>query len=125
MELKIGAVTALSSGEVFCIDMEADEGFETVSPDDADIWLQLDIGPKDADWAETFSIRVATPNNVSTSTKELKNLRIHSYSFQTMKSYLVTAVAACERETWEECLYALRSRFLWEWDTPNRKKSKK
>ncbi|TCR83668.1 hypothetical protein EV561_109200, partial [Rhizobium sp. BK376] len=62
VKLRVGAVTAILFERVFHIDIEGDQGFEIASPDDADIRLQLDIGPEDADWTETFSIRVATPN---------------------------------------------------------------
>ncbi|PDT04867.1 hypothetical protein CO666_09050 [Rhizobium chutanense] len=125
LELKIRALTAASRGQVSYVDMEKHHGFDTATSDDADITLQLDIGPKDADWTETFSIRVATPRNMSKSNSRMKTMRIHSFSFETLKTYLVTAVASCERETWDECLDALRTRFLWEWDTPNKQKSKR
>lgn len=124
LELTIGLVVAVSDGNTFVVDMENDEQFEMASSDDADIFLQLDIGPKDEDWKETFSVRVVTPNNMPPRTNDMKNMRVHSYSFQTLKNHLVTAVKVCQRETWDECLEALRSKFHWECDTPNRKRKK-
>ncbi|MDM9622452.1 Imm8 family immunity protein [Rhizobium sp. S96] len=124
MELRIGLVLAVSAEQTFIFDMTTNEEFEIASPNNADISLQLQIGPRDENWTETFFTRVVTPNNVPGGTSGMKIMRIHSFVFETLKKYLITAVAACERETWNECLDELRSRFLWEWDTPNKKKNK-
>jgi hypothetical protein len=125
LELKADIIVAISAGETFDIEMDGSETLASVSSDDADIWLQLAIGPKDADWTETFSVRVVTPNRVPSKSGETKILRIHSYSHEILLDYLQTAVAACERETWDDCLEALRAKFLWEWDTPNARKRKR
>jgi hypothetical protein len=125
LELKADIIVAISAGETFDIEMDGSETLASVSSDDADIWLQLAIGPKDADWTETFSVRVVTPNRVPSKSGETKILRIHSYSHEILLDYLQTAVAACERETWDDCLGALRAKFLWEWDTPNARKRKR
>ncbi|CAN7724269.1 Imm8 family immunity protein [Neorhizobium tomejilense] len=125
LELKADIIVAISAGETFDIEMDGSETLASVSSDDADIWLQLAIGPKDADWTETFSVRVVTPNRVPSKSGETKILRIHSYSHEILLDYLQTAVAACECETWDDCLEALRAKFLWEWDTPNARKRKR
>jgi hypothetical protein len=125
LELKADIIVAISAGETFDIEMDGSETLASVSSDDADIWLQLAIGPKDADWTETFSVRVVTPNRVPSKSGETKILRIHSYSHEILLDYLQTAVAACERKTWDDCLVALRAKFLWEWDTPNARKRKR
>lgn len=115
---------AVSAGETFDIDVEQNETPIIGSSADADIWLQLAIGPKAEDWTETFSVRVVNPNRMPQRNEGMRVIRIHSYSKDILTNYLVTAVAACERDTWDECLEALRAKFLWEWDTPNRQKKK-
>ncbi|TWF49772.1 Imm8 family immunity protein [Neorhizobium alkalisoli] len=125
LELRADIIVAISAGETFDIEMDGSETIANVSSDDADIWLQLAIGPKGADWTETFSVRVVTPNRVPFKSDETRIIRIHRYSHDTLLDYLRTAVAACERDTWEGCLEALRVKFLWEWDTPNARKRKR
>lgn len=124
LELKVDIVVAVSAGETFDIDMEWNKEPVITPSDDADVWLQLAIGPKNQDWTETFSVRVVTPNRMPPRSDGMRIMRIHSYSHDILINYLVTAFAACERDTWDECLEALRATFLWEWDTPNRQKNR-
>jgi hypothetical protein len=124
LELKADIIVAISAGKTFEIEMDRSETRRSESSDDADIWLQLAIGPKDADWTETFSVRVVTPNRVPPRSDETRTIRVHSYSRDILVDYLRTAISACERDTWDDCLEALRAKFLWEWDTPNARKSK-
>jgi hypothetical protein len=132
VELEFGMLVVWSAGRTFSLDMDADSDTEehmafeaSAAPDDAHFGLSFDVGPKDEDWTEHFHLEVVTPNNKPEHLSHNKVMRIHSFSFEIFKTYLLTALKACERKTWDETLEELRGRFLWEYDIRGPKKKKK
>ncbi|PYE30084.1 MAG: hypothetical protein EOP06_25250 [Proteobacteria bacterium] len=78
--------------------------------------LLLDIGQTDEDWTEHFSVVVCTPDNRPRNNPKGRFLLVRNYHNSTVTSGLMQTVKSCERDTWENCLSALRKRFRWEYD---------
>lgn len=79
-------------------------------------WLLLDIGEVDRDWTEHFSVLVCTPDDRPRNDPSARFLLVQEYDASAVRAALVRTVKSCERDTWEECLLALRKRFQWEYD---------
>ncbi|OWZ94535.1 hypothetical protein B9J07_08805 [Sinorhizobium sp. LM21] len=93
------------------------EGPEATSPDDVKFTLELEIGTKEESWTESFSVLVVTPNNRPGRTPHTRFLALPRYSHAVLKGHLVKALAASQRDSWEESLLELRKRFFWEWES--------
>ncbi|MFP5077284.1 Imm8 family immunity protein [Rhizobium sp. YIM 134829] len=83
---------------------------------DRKFWLLLDIGEVDRDWTEHFSVLVCTPADRPRNDPSARFLLVQEYDAPAVRAALVRTVKSCERDTWEECLSALRKRFKWEYD---------
>ena len=79
--------------------------------------LELEIGTKEESWAESFSVLVVTPNTRPGRTPHTRFLALPRYSHAVLKGHLVKALAASQRDSWEESLLELRKRFFWEWES--------
>jgi hypothetical protein len=104
---------------------ELADGYESPTPDDVNFALALDIGVTGEDWSEHFYLVVVTPNNRPGRAPDLRCMVLPTYSYATLRDYIVTAVKACERDSWEECLVQLRKRFRWEHEEISRPKEKR
>lgn len=86
------------------------------------VMVCVDIGPKTRKGADTFCIRVATPDGLHAmeakdgilATRPL--LIMHRYDFNDLWRWLERTVAACEAETWPACVEKLQRYFDWEYD---------
>ena len=97
----------------------------TWEPDDpekvAEI-VTLDIGPKSKKWSNSFSIRVATPDGLSTLQADNGILAIRPllvmqrYNFDDLWHWLEKTVVKCEEDTWNACVDHLRRYFGWEYE---------
>ena len=82
----------------------------------------LDIGPRREAWANTFTLRVATPKGLSRlnanagilATRPL--LIMKSFDFHDLWAWIEKTVASCERDTWLDCVGELRLYFSWEYE---------
>lgn len=97
-------------------DFDLDGGYESETPHHVNFVLYLDIGEVDRDWSEHFQVLVVTPNNRPRNAPSARFILLPAYSFQALKHELLKAVKACEKNSWDECLDALRGRFRWEYD---------
>jgi hypothetical protein len=107
---------------VACWDHPNIRTWEPDAPDDIAEELVLDIGAKGKKGADSFTLRVATPkglerlparNNII-ATRPL--LVMDRYDFDSLWAWLQTTVAACEGDTWLDCVNELRVHFLWEYE---------
>ncbi|WVT75284.1 Imm8 family immunity protein [Sinorhizobium chiapasense] len=114
IDLKSAFSSDLERGAEF--DFDDDTGPERAAPDDVCFLLQLDIGTKEDCWAECFSVWVVTPNNRPRRTPDTRYIEVPRYSFPVLRDHVTKAIAACQRDSWEESLKELRKRFLWEYE---------
>ncbi len=84
--------------------------------------MTLEIAPKGKKAAEEFSIKVATPAGLSTLDARDGILAVRPllvmerYDFGQLWAWLEKTVAACQADTWNDCVEALRRYFSWEYD---------
>lgn len=50
-------------GEIHDFDFDGEQGYESSTPDDVIFGLSFDVGPANAQGADTFQVVVLTPNN--------------------------------------------------------------
>lgn len=83
--------------------------------------VTLDIGPKNAQRGDTFSIRVATPSGLDglsahdgiLATRPLLVMR--RYDYDDLRRWLEHTVERCEAERWPDCVENLRRFFDWDY----------
>lgn len=117
LDLKSAIAFGLLPGAWTEFDFDCDEGAEAPSPDDVKFMLELQIGTREESWAETFSVLVVTPNNRPGRTPHTRFLALPRYSHAVLKGHVFKALAASQRDSWEESLLELRKRFFWEWES--------
>jgi len=84
--------------------------------------VMIDIGPRDKKWANTFTLRLATPRGLEDleardgilATRPL--LIVKRYNFDEFWRWLESTVASCESDEWSGCVSNLRRFFAWEYD---------
>ena len=84
--------------------------------------VMIDIGPRDKKWANTFTLRLATPQGLEEltarggilATRPL--LVMKRYDFGDFWRWLEVTVASCESNEWSTCVTRLRRFFDWEYD---------
>jgi hypothetical protein len=93
----------------------------TWEPDDPSAFaelVQLDVGPKQAKGADSFSLRVATPAGLEA--LETKDGIVATRPLLVMRRYdyddLWRWLETCEAGTWPECVEKLQRYFNWEFE---------
>lgn len=98
-------------------------GWEPDDPRSFAVFVHVGVGMKSGKGSDVFSIRVATPDGLSSLDgegniiAERPLLVVREYDSEVILEWLERVVSRCEADSWTSCVDNLRRYFDWEYDS--------
>jgi hypothetical protein len=88
-------------------------------PEDAAVFVEANIGPKNHDASDIFSLKVVTRKHLANDTGTIWGhgmLVVDRFSWQVVESTLQKLLLHCYRSTWDEVANQINKHLDWEFD---------